>query len=124
VKERFVRASGPGGQNLNKDATGVELRFDVRKSSLSPDLKDRLIALAGRHVTTDGVLLVVARASRSQVQNREAAHARLAALLACAARMPSKRRATKPRAAMRERRLLAKEQHGAVKRSRSGRDED
>jgi len=75
VKERFVRASGPGGQNLNKDATGVELRFDVRKSSLSPDLKDRLIALAGRHVTTDGVLLVVARASRSQVQNREAAHA-------------------------------------------------
>jgi ribosome-associated protein len=124
VKERFVRASGPGGQNLDKDATGVELRFDVRKASLPPDLKDRLIALGGKHVTTDGVLIVVARASRSQAQNREAAHARLVALLTRAARAPRKRRPTKPRAAMRERRLLAKERHSAVKRSRSGHDED
>jgi ribosome-associated protein len=124
VKERFVRASGPGGQNLNKDATGVELRFDVRKSSLPPDLKDRLMALGGTHVTTDGVLIVVARASRSQAQNREAAHARLVTLLTRAAKAPRERRLTKPRAAMRERRLLAKERHSAVKRSRSGRDED
>ena len=124
VKERFVRASGPGGQNLDKDATGVELRFDVRKSSLPPDLKDRLVALGGRHVTTDGVLIVVARASRSQAQNREAAHARLVALLTRAARDPRKRRLTKPGAAMRERRLLTKERHSAVKRSGGGRDED
>jgi ribosome-associated protein len=118
VKERFVRASGPGGQNLNKDATGVELRFDIWKSSLPADVKDRLLALGGRHVTTDGVLIVVGRASPSQAQNREAAHTRLVSLLTRAARVPGKRRATHPRKAAVERRRIAKERRSAVKQSR------
>jgi ribosome-associated protein len=124
VTERFVRASGPGGQNVNKEATAVELRVDIRKSSLPPDVKDRLIALAGRHVTTDSVLMVVSRASRSQAQNREAAYARLVALVKRAAKAPKKRTPTTPRTTVRERRLVAKQRHSAVKRSRSGRDED
>jgi ribosome-associated protein len=124
VKERFVRASGPGGQNLNKDATAVELRFDIRKSSLPSDVKDRLIALGGRHVTTGGVLVVVGRDSASQLQNREAAHARLVALVTRAATVPKKRRPAKPRRAAVERSRISKERRSAVKRSRSGRDED
>ena len=124
IKERFVRAIGPGGQNIDKDATAVELRLDIGRSSLPFDLKERLIALAGRHVTTDGVLMVVSRAHRSQAQNRDAARARLLSLLERAAKPPKKRKATKPRAAAREERLVSKKRHSAVKRSRSGRDED
>jgi ribosome-associated protein len=124
IKERFVRATGPGGQNVQKEATAVELRVDLGRSLLPPDVKERLIALAGRHVTTDGVLVVVSRALRSQAHNREAARARLIALLTRAAKPPKQRKATKPGAAAREQRLVSKERRSEVKRSRSRRDED
>jgi ribosome-associated protein len=119
VEERFVRASGPGGQNINKDATAVELRVDIRRSSLPPDLKERLIALAGRHVTADGVLVVASRAFRSQAENRKAARARLVALLKRAARAPKQRTPTKPRAFAREERLASKKARAAIKATRS-----
>jgi ribosome-associated protein len=124
VDERFVRAAGPGGQNIRKVATAVELRFDVGRSSLAPDVKDRLLTLAGRHVTTDGVLVVVSRVHRSQAQNRKAARARLVTLLKRAARPAKKRTPTQTRSAAREHRLLSKKRHSAVKRTRRKPDED
>lgn len=118
VKERFVRAVGARGQNVRKEATAVELRFDIAASSLPADVKARLARLGRRSVTTNGILVVVSRALRSQLDNRKAATARFVALVQRAACPPKIRRPTRPRLEVREERLAAKRRHSGIKRLR------
>lgn len=115
----FIRASGPGGQNINKVSSAVQLRFDIAKSSaLSDDIRKRLRQISGRRMTADGKLIIEARRYRSQDRNREDAISRLVALIRKAAETPRQRRPTKPSAAAKQKRLTAKRHRGETKRRR------
>src|SRR5262249_30467275 len=121
LEERFIRASGPGGQNVNKLSSAVQLRFDVRRSpSLPDDVRVRLERLAGRRLTREGVLVITAQRHRTQERNRQDALARLIELIRQAAVAPIPRRATKPTRGSRERRLESKRRRASIKGLRQG----
>ena len=119
IGESFIRASGPGGQNVNKVSSAVQVRFDLRNSPSLPEaVKQRVAALAGSRLSKDGVIVITAARFRSQPQNREDGVARLVALLREGAIPPRPRRATRPTLASKQRRLTAKTQRGGIKRLR------
>lgn len=119
IRERFVRSSGPGGQNVNKVATSVHLRFDIRNSrSLTDEVRDRLIRLAGKRVTREGVLIIEAGRFRTQEQNRRDARERLIRWVRKAAEPVRQRRKTRPPLKSKERRLGEKHLRGGIKRER------
>jgi ribosome-associated protein len=120
--ERFVRSSGPGGQNVNKVASAVELRFDAANSpSLPEPVKARLLARRDRRITDEGVVVISAQRFRTQERNREDARERLAALIEAATHVPKARVATRPTRASKERRLAGKRERAQVKTGRTGR---
>jgi ribosome-associated protein len=119
IQYDFIRASGPGGQNVNKVASSVQLRFDIRHSpSLEPDVKEKLIKLAGSRVNEDGILIIEAKRYRTQEQNRLDANQRLIALIQKALEKPKIRRATRPSLTARAARVGDKKKRGEIKKNR------